>query len=273
MIKRYAVYIVLIVINYSSCKKVVYYPDKQLNNITPVILAHRGGGNDTLQENSLEACINALKLTDGLEVDVQISKDRTIWLSHSPKVETCNEALKCFAETKDEVIESINTCTGNNTKYTQLEEVLTYMSNNNIRKYISIDIKGWGPCSGNSLNIEAIMRLETEEIIKLAEKYKLVEYLIFETQAPSVLKWAKEKSSSVNVYVTSFGDYEKGMLLALKHNFDGISYKSNFRDMLDVEKINLLHKKGLRIMAWNIPDSSHMQYLISINTDFLQIDL
>src|SRR5688572_28624910 len=111
---------VLIVLAISSCKKITYYPDKPINNVHTLILAHRGGANDSLRENSYEACINALTFTDGLEVDVQISKDRTIWLSHSDDVEACNETLGCFAETTDDEIENIATCNGIDISYTKL---------------------------------------------------------------------------------------------------------------------------------------------------------
>lgn len=258
----------------SACEKINYYEDKPVVAFEKtLVIAHRGGGNDSLRENSYEACITALSLTDGIEVDIQLSKNRTIWLSHSAKVEGCNTTLKCFAETIDKEIEAITLCNGGDISYTRLEEVMSYMHRHNIRKHISIDLKGWGPCSGNSVNIEAIMRVEAEEVIKLGEKYNLLPYLIFETQFPSVLKWAKKKNSLVSAYITSFGDYEKGMLLALKHELDGISYKSNFADKLDADKISLLHKKGLRVMAWNIPDSLHADQLKAINTDILQVDL
>ena len=77
----------------------------------------------------------------------------------------------------------------------------------------------------------------------------------------------------MQTYYTTYGDYEKGMLQALKHKFTGVSYKSFFKDELDADKINLLHKKGLRINAWSIPDKTHAQLLRDINVDFIQIDL
>ena len=59
------------------------------------------------------------------------------------------------------------------------------------------------------------------------------------------------------------------MLLALKHELDGIFYKGNLGDELD----DLLHKKGLKVKVWNISDSTYRKELESINVDFLQVDL
>lgn len=67
--------------------------------------------------------------------------------------------------------------------------------------------------------------------------------------------------------------FERSMLLALKNELEGISYKANFKDEINAEKMDLLHKKGLKLMAWNIPDSASMNYLKSIKVDILQVDL
>lgn len=256
-----------------SCEKITYYPDSNIPYSPTINIAHRGGGNDTMRDNSLESISNALPFVGGVEVDVQLSKNETVWLSHSSTVEKCGGELGCFAETIDSEIEAITTCNGQNFAYTKLEDVMIYMNQNNIKKYISIDLKGWLPCGGGGLDVEGIMRKETEQIIKLGEKYNLSQYLLFETEMISVLDWAKAKNSSVQTYYTTYGDYEKAILVALKHKFTGISYKSFFKDDLDTDKINLLHKKGLRINAWNIPDASHAQLLRDINVDFVQIDL
>ena len=272
MIKKTTFYCFLLIF-FLSCEKVTYYPDNQIIYSPTIDIAHRAGRTDSLRENTIEAVINALPLVSGIEVDVQLSKNRTVWLSHSNKVDDCNGEQKCFSETYDSEIDAITTCSGKDISYTKLEEVLQYMDQNNIRKYISIDLKGWIPCGGAGLDVEGIMRLEAEEIIGLGKKYNLSAYLLFETERTSVLEWIKVKDKSVQTYYTTYGDYEKGLLQALKHGFTGVSFKSFFKDDLDADKINLLHKKGLRLNAWNIPDSTHAQFLRNINADFVQIDL
>jgi hypothetical protein len=196
-----------------------------------------------------------------------------MWLSHSSSVEFCGHEGKCFAETTDEEIESIDSCNGAAIGYTKLEDVMKYMDDNNIRKNISIDLKGWNPCSGKSINIEAIMRLEVEQVISLSDKYHLTPYMLFECQLASVLNCAKRINSGVGTYIYSYGDFEKGMLIALKNGFSGISYESNIGDSLDTDKMDLLHKKGVRLLAWNIPDSIYVNYLESINADILEVDM
>lgn len=256
-----------------SCEKVTYYPDNQLLYAPTIDIAHRGGRTDSTRENTFEAIINALPYVGGIEIDVQLSKSRTVWLSHDFKVEDCTGPQYCFSQTYDSQIEVITTCNGIDISYTKLEEVLQYMEQNNIRKYISVDLKGWLPCDAGAMDIEGIMKVEAEEIIRIGKKYNLSHFLLFETENISVLNWIKAKDSNVQTYYTSYGDYEKGLLVALDNKFSGISYKSFFNDELDADKIKLLHKKGLRLNAWNIPDSIHANFLREINADFIQIDL
>ena len=270
---RRLIYMAFVLLAISSCGKINYYDRDPVEYTGTEIIAHRGGSNDTIRDNTYEGCVYALQVTDGIEVDVQMSKDRTIWLSHSARAEGCNERLRCFAEMRDSDIEAITTCNGNDISYTKLEEVLAYMSSNNIKKTICIDLKGWAPCSGNSTDIEGMMRAEAEEVIKLAEKYGLAECILIETNVASVLKWAKRKNKKIGAYITSYGDFEKGMLLALKHDLDGISFKSNFIDEVTINEMNLLHKKGLKMIAWAIPDSAAALQLIDAQVDHIQVDL
>ncbi|HYV90748.1 MAG TPA: hypothetical protein VE978_03160 [Chitinophagales bacterium] len=62
------------------------------------------------------------------------------------------------------------------------------------------------------------------------------------------------------------------MLIALKNNLDGLSYKSDIGDTLNMDRMNLLHKKGLKVVAWGIPDSSYRSFLESIRVDYLEVD-
>ncbi len=256
-----------------GCEKVVYYPDDPISPGPTLSISHRGGRTAVMRENALSSIILALPHVDGIEVDIQISKDRTIWLSHNPKVKDCHGSRTCFTDTYDTEIAEITTCDGTEPRYTKLEDVMKYMDENNIRKYICIDLKGWIPCSIEALNVEGLMRLEADRVIELAKKYRLLEYLQFQTDVHTVLSWISAKEPEVQTFYVTYGHYEEGMLMALDKGFTGISWKSFFKDELNADKVSFLHKKGLRIHAWNIPDSAHAQQLRDIHCDFIQIDL
>ncbi len=264
---------IVLILGVVACKKLVYFPDKNLSAETTKLIAHRGGRSDIYRENTLEGIKAALRNTDGIEVDVQISKSESIWLSHSADLMGCDKKIGCFPESKDDVIRAISTCNGKDISYTQLDSVYSFIRDSFPDAIICIDLKGWVPCSGNSLDIEGMMRKEAELIVKLAEKYGLVKNTLIETETSSVLQYVNKLNEHIGIFQNVYGDFERGMLICLNHNFDGLSYKTNIGDKLDKDKMDLLHRKGLRLIAWNLKDKSEAEELKEIGVDFIQIDL
>lgn len=272
--KRLQILIVLLVlIAEFSCKKIVYFPDKSIVIEETKLIAHRGGRSAVFRENTLEGIKAALRQTDGIEVDVQISKSENIWLSHSEDLMGCNKKLGCFPESTDSEIKAITTCNGIDISYTDLESVFSFIKDSFPKAVICIDLKAWNPCSGNSLDIEGVMRREALIIVKLSEKYSLIENTFIETETSSVLLFINEINPTVKMYLTVFGDFERGMLLCLNYGFDGMSFKTNVGEAIDKEKMDLLHRKGLRLIAWNLRNQSEAIALKSYGVDFVQIDL
>lgn len=264
------------IIGFTSCEKIQYYPDKELLPWTTKILAHRAGGNSVFRENTLEAAAHALNLSTihGIETDVQLSKSNTVWMSHNTTVVSCEGEEKCFFSTWDRDIEQIDSCKGNSIQYTKLENTFAYMQQHQIKKYVSIDLKAWTACGINGLDIEGTLRYEVELIINLARKYDLEEYLLFETQTASVLNWVQKHSDKAQTYYLAYDNLERGMLIALENNFTGISYDSESEpEKLNASFMALLHKKGLRLMAWHVTSDQRTQYLKDIGVDLLQLDL
>ena len=76
MVYRFIIALVFISVFY-SCNKIKYYPDKDYEEVTTLILAHRagGGGYSPYQDYSVEAADTSFSIVDGVEVDLQISKD------------------------------------------------------------------------------------------------------------------------------------------------------------------------------------------------------
>lgn len=235
-------------------------------------IAHRGGRSDSARENTLKGCKVALRRADGVEVDVQISGDKTIWLSHSSRVHACDGDKKCFAETSDKEIENITTCNGKEGSYTRLGDLFKYMHEHHIRKPICLDIKETFPCSFSSLNIITVMRDVVDATLAVATRYDLTEYIILECEFSSVLSYAEQKNASVITMLNTYGNYEKGKQQALKKKLDGISFKYRMEDELTREKTDELHRNGLRLLVWNVPVSSDIALLTSFNVDFVMMN-
>jgi len=257
----------------ASCDKVYYYPDRDSGYQETKFLAHRSGGNSAYQENTLLSARYGLDALHGIEVDIQLSKDRTIWLSHSANLEECGSIqLPCFPEVGDDEIIDRDSCLGIEYTYSKLEEIFRLMVDSFPGKYISLDVKSWEPCALTSLDITGVMNVIAEEIIKFADKYHLHDYIMVESETATFLNFIKKKNNRIECYLTTFGDFERGMLLALEAGYAGISFKFKFGEEITNDHIHLIRKKGLKIQLWTINDTAVIQEAFELNPDFIQTD-
>jgi glycerophosphoryl diester phosphodiesterase len=258
-----------------SCDKINYYPDKDFKEVKTLILAHKTGGSDTSQylENTLYAAKHSLAIVDGIECDLQLSKDKTVWLSHSVDLPDCGGvSYKCFPEATNSQIKTLDSCNGNTVTYNKLEEIFEYMSSNYPEKYISLDVKTWSPCAVTSSDVLGLMNVIADEIIRLTAKYNLQDHVMVESETATFLNYMKNHSSGIECYLTSFGDFERAMQLSLEAGYAGISFKYKSGEDISRESIQLIRKKGLKIQLWTVDDVNYIQEALSINPDFIQTD-
>jgi glycerophosphoryl diester phosphodiesterase len=118
-----------------------------------------------------------------------------------------------------------------------------------------------------------MMRREAQVIVELAVKYGLEKKTLIETETSSVLIYVRSLNKDIGIYQTAYGDFERGMLICLNYGFTGISYKTNLGEELDKEKMDMLHRKGLKLIAWNLKSQAEVPGLIDIGVDYIQVDL
>lgn len=260
---------------FSSCNKINYYPDKEYKDVQTLVLAHKAGGGDNplFQENSLEGAINSFSIVDGIEVDLQISKDRTVWLAHDADLPNCGgTSYDCFPEVYDSQIFDLDSCNSDLLNYSRLEDVFSYMSANYCNSYISLDVKAWAPCAVTSSDVLGVMNVIADEIISLTEKYNLRNHVMVESETATFLNYVKMNSSGIDCYLTAFGDFERAMLLTLEAGLTGISFKYKFNEEISSDHIKLIRKKGLKIQLWTVNSEEDLEEALSINPDFIQTD-
>lgn len=280
MIKNLKIFILiisLILYTFYSCDKIYYYPDKDYKVVNTLILAHRAGGVGTsnYQQNSLEAAGYGLSIVDGIEVDVQLSKDRTLWLYHGAELPECEgTSYQCFPEVFDAQIIELDSCNGDKYNFAKLEDIFAFMSLNYPGKHISLDVQPWYPCGFASINIVGEMNVIADEIIRLTEKYNLQNHVMVESQTATFLDNIKKNGTGIECYLTSWGGSERAMLLALSAGYTGISvkFKPENEKEISAEDIYLMRKKGLKIQLWTINSEEDINKALSINPDYIQTD-
>lgn len=267
--------VVLILLN--ACSKIKYYPDKEFREVKTRVLAHKAGGGEgaPYPENCLNAAIYSLSQPriEGIEVDLQLSKDRTLWLSHSVDLPACGSFPGgCFPETTDAELVALDSCDGPAHTYTRLEDVFAYMAAHHPDKYISLDVKGWTPCAVSSISVTGVMNGLADQIALLTQKYGLQNHVMAESETATFLNYLKKYSTGVECYLVTLGDFERGLQLVLQSGYTGLSFKYKFKEELTEGHIQLLRRKGLKIQLWTVDAEENLEEALTINPDFIQTD-
>lgn len=88
-----------------------------------------------------------------------------------------------------------------------------------------------------------------------------------------MLLWAKKKSSKVNTYLNVYRNAERGMLFSMNYDLTGIAFKLHAGGTLSEDIIDLVHKKGKRVILWNTISNEEMKTYLSVRADFVEYGL
>lgn len=253
---------------FSNCEKVDYFEtNSETFDITPKALVHAASGDTNFAEQSLEAVDFGFSILDGIEVDIQISEDNTLWLSHDSKVKATNDIeLGYFCKVPDYKIEAIYNANGSS-YYTKLDSVFTLMNKKYPDKHISLDIKRPFKISAYS-SYDAIY----ENISDMVLKYGLEGKVLIESSSKYLLKQFVAGKANIETYYFCLGDFDKGVAEAIYNNFTGISFKINSYDILNRSLIETLHSAGLKIQVFYTNEVHDIKRLHSYGVDFMQTD-
>ena len=111
------------------------------------MMGHKGSGtmnengNLGLFDNSWSSIKNAIDYTDGSEVDIQMSKDSTLWLFHDHELVDCIDSLRNFFHRTDKQIRIASVCSYSN-QLVKLRDFIDLAQEQNWKgKVLSLDLK------------------------------------------------------------------------------------------------------------------------------------
>ena len=148
-------------------------------NLDVVFFGHKGGGNNSYNpnfiENTLPSVQDGLKSMNGVEVDVQMSLDGTLWLFHHPDI----GEMSCLANyhhslitLKDSEIEKIQVCSGTKqSRIYKLKELVDFWNSSSNGFPISMHIKL--DQTRDTLN-HPLVGGESAYLLKVADNLKVV---------------------------------------------------------------------------------------------------
>ena len=247
---------------------VIYESDASVLVPETKVLVHRASGASALRENTVEAATHTIGYLDGIEVDVVISKDGGLWLSHEAKV---HDLDKYFINVADEEIGSVLDSAGDR-YYDSLEEVLAFMADQPSEKHISLDVKK--PFS--LINVTTYKNAALK-IMDLVEKYDLGNRVMVESSVVGFLSQfnpdGEFEQDSINTYYMCYGDFDRGLAVSFQNDLSGISFHYGRSDEMTAEKVELAHSLGRKVLIYtingdNIPETKALEVDV-IQTDHL----
>jgi glycerophosphoryl diester phosphodiesterase len=269
--KKYWLFVVLIILffNFQACKTGNEEPLKKRT----LILGHRGSGTSQqsdFQENTYESVHNAFEKLDGAEVDIQCSKDGTLWLFHDANLPENHQNLLCIPQSSDYEIRNLET---ENVSFTvtPLEEILLLMSEMEKTSYLSLDVKGYfnNGCFETTEQLNEYFKKMASGLSDLLSDYPLYDQIMVETDYQYFLDLINEHEIGVSTYLLGYNDFKQRMHIALDKSYDGISFNHKDESLTEDDILNA-GKENLKIQLWTVNNEDDFKKIIGWSPDFIQ---
>lgn len=238
--------------------------DSNVEIPTTLLIGHRASGAGVKSgfiENTLTAVKESLKYADGVEVDIQLSKDSTLWIYHDDLLNyNCegdsslsNLMGNCIPSLSDNVISTIRICREGVTDRIYRLSELFELYESYPDKYISLDVKGYfnesciaaNNVDGNYLNVVA------EEIYQFMEGYDMADRVFVETNYTYLFDRLKEKDLKIQCHLLGYKDLNEKTERCLENDWQGISFNMN-DSSLTAENVKALKDAQLALQLWTV---------------------
>ena len=223
------------------------------------IFAHRGASGYA-PENTLSAIKKAIEMkADGIEIDIQLTKDGKIVVIHDWKVDRTTTGRGFVYEldfgyirsldagqwyTKDFIGEVVPT----------LEEVLDILPNDMM---LNIEIKD---TARKHSNIEEKM---LEILKKYPEKFDNIIVSSFHHDKIKKLQKLEPKLKLALLTDSEFIEIEKYLST---NGLNSYSYHPEI-NLISKKDIEILHKNGIKVFAWTVNKEEDLDYLVKLGVD------
>jgi glycerophosphoryl diester phosphodiesterase len=253
-------YLLIILCGLLGCSQLEDFPILEPTSTSPLFLAHRGGQSE-YPENTLAAIKVGLSKLDGVEIDLHISKDQTLWIAHDAETPKCgNLPSSNFSDLRDTQIEALNQCLNTKERYNTLDEVLVYVAENYPNAKLSLDVK---PKNNAELRSVAI------QIHQLSEKYGLSQNIYVESPEVNFLQYLKRQNSLIECHLLAYSNLEKAGEKALRNGLDGVSFKFSAKENLTVKALQI---RGLTVQLWTVNEDTDIEKAINLGPNAIQTD-
>jgi glycerophosphoryl diester phosphodiesterase len=234
----------------------------------PYVIAHRGISG-RYPENTLLAYQHAIDAgADWIELDVHISTDNVVIISHDASAERCTNGHGYFDTMTLQQVKALDAGSWMDEKFAglripTLEETLDFMGDGRIR--ICIEIKGHE--TGDSMRVA----WETVQILRKRDILRHVVVSSFNHEALRAVKtWEPLIATSLDP-TPQDGSLTPWELCqqVLKFNINAMQHKY---DKLTPELIDEAHQHGFSLWTWTVNEPDDMRRMVEMGVDAIMTD-
>ena len=260
----------------AACSKIDYLPPKPVAPWPTRVLMHRGGGSSgPYPGNTLPAVRWGASLLDGVEIDVQLSANSTLWLGHDNEVLGCDgKSIGCFQDLDDTAIDAVAYCPDPSTgapvqHYVRLDEVFAAISVEFPGSLFSLDVKGQYCRSLGRDEAEAM----ADQVDALVRTYGMDGKVAVETEQRAFLERIVDRRAPVYGFVNALDDIDGPLGAASNLGATGISFKfDQTTEPLDASVVAGIHGVGFRIIVWTVNTPEDIAAVWPMLPDVIETD-
>ena len=274
----YFICLLLILTSSLACNK-DYGPAKETGVI---FLGHKGGGgnlfNDVNMENSISAMKAGVKELDGVETDIQMSHNGTIWMFHDSDLTSgfCeNVPRKGIIFQLDSLISKLYRChQAKKDRLYKLSELIE-LWDSNPSFYISLEVKtSWTEAEFESMGGKnPYLAKLAYNLANVLNNSNAQEKMLIEIDSKFFCDRLKTYKSTQNIKTSLIrgGDVDQNIKDALELGYNGISVDFE-NETVSAGNIRKAQQSGLKVQLWTPYYQKNLTSVFNLQPDFIQTD-
>lgn len=264
---------------FSSCEKIENGEVNNLNDGIISIIGHGGAGFQSpyneMPENSMASIKRAIEVynADGVELDIQLTKDHQFVGYHDDKLETSTNASGYVYNFNLSELENVKfnrnfyTNLFLNESITSLEQILIYFSSRRIKPQLHLDLRTW-LYDSKLFTEKKFIELYTRKLVELVAKYNYQPYTFIGTSSRYSLTALNQLNPELKLFLET--ENVTGEINYLKAN--SIYGVVAYNERISKSQIEFAHRNNIRVLLFNVKSRISSVEAVSKNPDFIITD-
>ncbi|MCP4440434.1 MAG: glycerophosphodiester phosphodiesterase [Aureispira sp.] len=254
--------LLLLILCLCSCNKKDLAP-----NNTSKTIGHGGMGfSHALPINCSEAISKCLSIgADGVEIDIQLSKDSTWVAFHDIDLEHSTNLNGLVSKENWSYIQNGYYHNPIYASYSliKIDDLLKNLENK--REHIlAFDLKNFNPDSDNTY-----LQLLARKYVELIHEYQIEDNSYLVASTIELLELIHSIDSNLNLFIYSGENFDQSLQQAIDKEFDGIAINLKY---LSKDLVTKAHSVGIKVATFGITTPKQNKVAVDYNVDYIETD-